>query len=450
MSKRILIGFSVLLILLANINLIAQQPARKTVEPNGATSGSADAAKVAKVIETSNQLLEEVSQLRGLKILAPVKSGAKSRQEIEQEIIRGFEEETTPEEIETTNKALIAYGLVPKDFKYREFMIRLMTEQVAGFYRPKTKELFIADWNDLEQQKPVMVHELQHALQDQHFNLRRFEKWPNGDGDRETAIHALIEGDATALMYNYQLKPVGGDVTKIPSLAGFADQTLDQAKREKQDVYVSAPMALRESLVFSYIYGAAFVQEMLKKRGWAGVSQAFTDLPQSTEQVLHIEKYLANELPIKVTLPDIAKQLGDGWKRIDADINGEFGYTLILAEFIGKKDARQAAAGWGGDQSVLYENSKTGQLMLTHLSHWDTEKDATEFFRAYTQRTTKRYPTAKSRSTKPETERAFQTPDGEAMIQLRGQSVLVMEGLPTEKLLQAVKLAETLWKANAK
>lgn len=448
MSKRILIGFSLLLILLANINLIAQQPARKTGETTVAASNSVKADSVAKVIEAANQLLEEVSQLRGLKILSPVKSGAKSRQEIEQEIIRGFEEETTPEEIEATNKTLKAYGLVPKDFNYREFMIRLMTEQVAGFYRPKTKELFIADWNDLEQQKPVMVHELQHALQDQHFNLGRFEKWPNGDGDREMAIHALIEGDATALMYNYQLKPMGGDVTKIPSLAGFADQTLEQAKREKQDVYVSAPMALRESLVFSYIYGAAFVQELLKKRGWAGVSQAFTDLPQSTEQVLHIEKYLANELPIKVTLPDIAKQLGDGWRRIDADINGEFGYTLILAEFIGKKDARQAAAGWGGDQSVLYENSKTGQLMLTHLSHWDTEKDATEFFRAYMQRTMKRYPTTKPRATKSETERSFPTPDGEVFVQLRGQSVLVLEGLPADRLTEATKLVEALWKSG--
>lgn len=444
MSKRILIGICLLLLAVANINLTAQQPARKPIEPNIAPSGSTDADKVAKVIDATAQLLDEVSQLRGLKILSPVKSGAKSRAEIEQEIIRGFEEETTPEEIAATNKALIAYGLVPKDFNYREFMVRLMTEQVAGFYKPKTKELFIADWNDLEQQKPVMVHELQHALQDQHFNLGRFEKWPNGDGDRETAIHALIEGDATALMYSYNLKPMGGDLTKLPSLATFAEQTLEQAKREKQDVFVSAPMALRESLIFSYVYGAAFVQEMLKKSGWAGVSQAFTDLPQSTEQILHFEKYIANEMPIKVELPDISKQLGANWKRIDSDVNGEFGYTLILAEFIGKKEARQAAAGWGGDQSVLYENSKTGQLMLTHLSHWDTEKDAAEFLRAYTQRTTKRYPTTKPRVTKSEDERAFQTPDGEVFIQLRGQSVLVIEGLPLEKLAEITKLTATL------
>lgn len=444
MSKRVLTGICLLLLIVSNINLIAQQPARKTVEPKSPASGSASSDKVAKVIETTAQLLDEVSKLRGLKILSPVKSGAKTRNEIEQEIVRGFEEDTTPAEIEATNKTLIAYGLVPKNFNYREFMIRLMTEQVAGFYKPRTKELFLADWNDLEQQKPVMVHELQHALQDQHFNLSRFEKWPNGDGDRENAIHALIEGDATALMYSYQLKPMGGDLTKLPSLANFAEQTLDQAKRDKQDVFASAPMVLRESLIFSYVYGAAFVQEMLKKSGWAAVSQAFTDLPQSTEQILHFEKYAAKEMPIKVDLPDISKLIGDGWKRIDSDVNGEFGYTLILAEFIGKKDARQAAAGWGGDQSVLYENSQTGQLMLTHLSHWDSEKDATEFFQAYTERITKRYPKTKARVTKSENERAFQTSDGEAFIQLRGQSVLVVEGLPVEKIVEMAKLTAAL------
>ena len=443
MSKRILLAACLVFLAVANITLVAQQPARKAVEPNIAASNSANTAKV---LEATSQMLEEVSKLRELKILSPVKSGAKSRTEIEQEIIRGFEEDSTPEEIEATNKALIAYGLVPKDFKYREFMIRLMTEQVAGFYRPKTKELFLADWNDLDQQKPVMAHELQHALQDQHFNLMRFEKWPNGDGDRETAIHALIEGDATALMYNYQLKPMGSDITKLPSIAGFADQSLAQAERDKQKVFLSAPMALRESLMFSYIYGAAFVQEMLKKRGWAGVSQAFTDLPQSTEQIIHFEKYAAGEMPIKVVLPDISKKLGADWKRIDADVNGEFGYSLILAEFINKKEARQAAAGWGGDQSVLYENTKTGQLLLTHLSKWDTEKDAAEFFRAYAERTRKRYPQAKPLPAKSETERSFQTADTQITIELRDLSVLVVEGLPNGSPAGMSELTGLLWK----
>ncbi len=443
MSKRTLSLLVLLLLIVAHSALMAQQPARKPAASKH--DPEKVKAKAAEIVAAADAILEEVSNLRGLKPLAPVRSGLKSRAEIEQEIIRGFEETSTPEELDAANKSLIAYGLAPKDFRYREFMIKLMTEQVAGFYRPKSKELFLADWNDLEQQKPVMVHELQHALQDQHFNLRRFEKWPRGDSDREAAIHALIEGDATALMYAHQLKAMGMDISKLPPISSLADQTLAQAERDKQEVYLSAPAALREALVFPYVYGASFVQEVLKKRGWAGVSQAFTDLPQSTEQILHFDKYAANELPIKVELPDISKQLGADWKRIDADVNGEFGYFLILSEFIGKKDARQAAAGWGGDQTTLYENAKAGQVLLAHLSQWDTAKDAEEFFRAYAERTRKRYPQAKT-TTKTERECSFQTSDGETFIQLRDQSVLVIEGLPTGQSAEMAKLAAALWK----
>ena len=81
----------------------------------------------------------------------------------------------------------------PVIFEYRSFIIKLLAEQVAGYYDPKGQEFHIADWLELETQKPVMAHELTHALQDQHFNLRRFEKWPDGDSDAELAAHALIE-----------------------------------------------------------------------------------------------------------------------------------------------------------------------------------------------------------------------------------------------------------------
>lgn len=440
MSKRILIATALCVLIAINTALVAQQPARKT--PGSKADPATIKAEAAEIVAATNEILEEVSLLRNLKILSPVKSGLKSRSEIEQEIIRGFEETSTPEEIEHTNKALIAYGLVPKDFRYREFMIKLMTEQVAGFYRPKSKELFIADWNDLGQQKPVMVHELAHALQDQHFNLRRFEKWPNGDGDRETAIHALIEGDATAVMYNYQLKPMGYDITRLPAISNGAEQSLAQAKRDKQLVFLSAPAALRESLLFPYLYGATFVQEMMKKRGWEGVSAAFTDLPQSTEQILHYDKYASKEAPVKVILPDVSKLLGTGWKRIDTDVNGEFGYFVILSEFIGRKNAKEAAAGWGGDQSTLYENAN-GQLLLIHLSHWDSAKEADEFFRAYSDRTLKRYPQIKPLS-KGEQDRDYETADGEVHIQLRDQSVLVVEGLPSYMREQMPSLIEAL------
>lgn len=436
MSKRMLL-VAALLSLIGNTALIAQQPAPQLQ--------TADAAKTAKVLAATEEILAEVSKLRGLAVLAPVKSGAKSRAEIEQEVVRNFAEKTKPAALEASRKALVAFGLAPKDFRYREFVIQLLTEQVAGFYRPKSKELFIADWNDLEQQRPVMAHELVHALQDQHFNLRRFEDWPHGDSDRELAIHALIEGDATGVMYNFMFKPVGVDITRLPSLTGMADQLAAMGGGENEKVLAAAPNALRESLIFPYIYGAGFVQELVKKQGWPGVTRAFTELPQSTEQIIHYEKYAAKEAPVKVALPDLTSALGAGWKRLDADINGEFGYFLILSEFIAKPDARRAAAGWGGDQFALYEDA-SGQLLLAHLSQWDTAADAAEFLRAYTARTLKRYSSAKPLATKTEDERHFQTDDGQVVIQLRDKAVLVIEGLPATSQVKAETLRLALWR----
>jgi hypothetical protein len=230
----------------------------------------------------------------------------------------------------------------------------------------------------------------------------------------------------------------------LPSIANFADQSLAQAQRDGQKMFLEAPAVIRESLIFPYVYGAGFVQELVRRDGWEGVSRAFTDLPQSTEQIIHFEKFIARESPVKVNLPDLSQALGLGWKRLDADVNGEFGYYLILKEFIDKKEARRAAAGWSGDQSSIYENAGRGQLMLAHLSVWDTVDDAEEFFQAYVKRTQKRYPAAIAARNQPVSELVFQTPEGETLIQRRDKSVLAIEELPKEQAEKMRNLAEIL------
>src|SRR4030095_462220 len=114
--------------------------------------------------------------------------------------------QTTPGEMHAAELVLKKLGLVPADFQYAPFIVKLLTEQVAGYYDPRVQRFYLADWIELEGQKPVMAHELTHALQDQHFNLRRFEDWPKGDSDAELAVHALIEGDATLAMTLYMAK----------------------------------------------------------------------------------------------------------------------------------------------------------------------------------------------------------------------------------------------------
>jgi hypothetical protein len=437
MSKLISWKFTLVATLVLSSLLVAQQP-RPKIAPKAEDKKAITSAEVEKM---TAEIIQQVSEIRGLKLLAPVKSGAKSRAEIEQMVIKNFEEESTPAELEAEFKTLVAFGLLRKDFQYREFLIKLLTEQIAGFYDPKKKEFHLADWNPLELQKTVMAHELTHALQDQHFNLQRFDKWPDGDGDREMAIHALIEGEATALMIDYMLKPMGMSLTKIPK--AMLGQMNAEGAAPGMEIINSAPNAIRESLTFPYLNGLGFAYDLLKAQGWGDVSKAYKNLPHSTEQILHPAKYLTNELPVKIELSDVSATLGTGWKRINFDVNGEFGYYLVLAEYLDKAVARKAAEGWGGDQFALYENAAKTRTTLVHVSRWDTTSDAAKFFEAYVARTGKRWPTAKLNKTT--SQFVYATPTGETLLALRGDTVLAIEGAAVRT---AQKLAAKLWESK--
>ena len=331
-------------------------------------------------------MLKETSELRELSILKEVKSGAQSRDDIERMIMKNLDADTTPAEMHAAEVLLKAFGLAPKEFAYRSFLIKLLTEQVAGYYDPKAQQFYLADWIELEGQKPVMAHELTHALQDQHFNLKRFEKWPKGDSDAELAAHALIEGDATLAMTLY--------MAKNPLIALAFMRTLG-GQEAASEQFKQAPRALRESLLFPYEEGSQWATQLYKRGGWEMVSQAFSKLPQSTEQILHAEKYFAYEAPQKLTLPEFKSVLGPTWKRIDSDVNGEWGCYLILDEFLNNTtESKQASAGWGGDRYALYETGKPRDLCGA-VDGVGYGADAREFFDAYAKRTSKRYPEAK-------------------------------------------------------
>jgi hypothetical protein len=393
-----------------------------------AQSAGTRTAQNAAIIATTDAVLKETSELRELSILRAVKSGAQSRSDIERMIIKNLDTDTTPAEMHAAEVLLDVFGLAPKDFAYRDFLIKLLTEQVAGYYDPKAQQFYLADWIELEGQKPVMAHELTHALQDQHFNLKRFEKWPDGDSDAELAAHALIEGDATLAMTLY--------LAKHPMVALAFIRSV-QSQQISSEVFKRAPRVLRESLMFPYEQGSTWATQLYRKGGWEMVSQAYNKLPQSSEQILHPEKYFASEAPMKVTVPDLKTLLGPKWKLIDTDVNGEWGCYLILDEYLNSAaESKRAAAGWGGDQFVLYEGPSADDVFVAKFTSWDTAADAREFFDAYLKRTWKRYPDAKATETISTTERGerheWKAPSGRGVLELRGSRVLILEGIPAK------------------
>ena len=386
--------------------------------------------KVAAALAETNSILRDVARLRELPVKRPVKSGYRSRKEVEQFVIQDFESSQPPEEFAARNKMLVALGLVPQDYNLREAMIRLLTEQVAGFYQPKTGEFVLTESlasDNPDSQRVAIAHELTHALQDQHFDLRRFEKPTKGESDRDIAAHALIEGDATVTMLAYAFDG-RLDIRKMPLSIGALLEALGALgeEPEKTPALAAAPKAIKQSLLFPYAGGANFVQALLRDGGWGRVSQAFADLPESTEQILHPEKYFARERPAIVKLPNLAMALGDDWRFVTDDVQGEFGYRLILGEFIDEKRARQAAQGWGGDRSALYERPRTGQLCLIQSTRWDTAAAAQAFFAAYAERTLRRFP----QQDFDRSQAGIAAGEG-VYLERRGAAVFILEGLPS-------------------
>ena len=389
----------------------------------------------ASVMAATSEVLKETGEIRQLEVLRPVKSGAQSRVEIERMLVRNLDEQTTPAELHASELALKKLGLVPADFEMRSFLIALLTEQVAGYYEPKTQEFYLADWIDLDGQQPVMAHELTHALQDQHFNLRRFSKWPKGDSDAELAAHALVEGDATLVMTFYVMR----DLKRVAAM--MKSMSAEGSSSEKIE---RAPRVIRESLLFPYKQGMDFTSQIYRRGGWALISEAYKTLPQSSEQILHPEKYFAREAPIKVDLPELESLLGKGWVRLDYDVNGEWSYFQILDEFLrAEKESQKAVEGWGGDRFALYENRATRQVMLAQLTAWDSEADAAEFFDAYVKRTERRYKDAiaDTRLSVPtQTRRVWRTTTGEGTVVLerQGARVAILEGVPEKANVSAL------------
>ena len=390
--------------------------------------------KTAAVREATVEVLRETSELRKLPVLRQVRSGAQSRAEIEQMLIRNLNESATPDETTAAEVAMKKFGLAPADFQLRPFLVKLLTEQVAGYYDPKTQEFYLADWIDLDGQRPVMAHELTHALQDQHFNLRRFESWPKHDSDAEMAAHALVEGDASYLMMQYAARDPLRQLAFLKSMMSEGAGASEQIEK--------APRVLREQILFPYIQGMMWTAQVYKQGGWEAVSAAYKNLPKSSEQILHTEKYNAGEAPQKVAVRDLSSSLGRGWRMADNDVQGEWGCYILLDELLQSVEvSKRAAAGWGGDRYALFMGPRRTDVVVALKTVWDTEADAREFFDAWVRRTSKRYG-AEPAEVAPADRQVWRTKEGAVVVERRGAAVVVIEGLPDG--LDGKALAKTL------
>ncbi len=281
-----------------------------------------------------------------------------------------FEEESSAEEIASDQLEWELLGLIRPEQSLYELQLALYTEQAAGFYDSESEEIVIIGVHDVADLQLIatLAHEYVHALQDRAFDLDALEDSIDDNQDALIALRALVEGDATVASIQYVERAMRRQELAKPSSAG----------RPPNDGFSKSPAALQAILVFPYVAGQTYVAALLGD-GWKAVDAAYARLPASTEQVLHPEKYAANEAPLQVDLPALTGVLPAGWSEVRRDVLGEFMVSLILGGGFVRPAAAGAAAGWGGDAYALYRN-QVGLGLMTMKFRWDTEHDLDEFW----------------------------------------------------------------------
>jgi hypothetical protein len=282
--------------------------------------------------------------------------------ELEPTLVRGITEN------------LYALGAVPANHDYEQTILLILGSQLAGYYDPRDKAMFLLDDLGADGSAATLWHELVHALQDQHYDLQPKLKWSSGRGDAMSAVQALAEGDATSAMLDVMLAPQGQTALDLP--AGMLGQSMGVI--EALPELESVPPILKRSLVAAYADGLTFVNALREKGGFAAVDAAWRDLPTSTEQILHPEKYEKREGPLAVAPPPPPEA---GPKSVlFLDVLGEQGLRFVLEEWMPLVSAAAGASGWGGDQLAVFAEGDRRAVGL-HLT-LDDEEHAKQTFEA--------------------------------------------------------------------
>jgi hypothetical protein len=345
------------------------------------------------VVAQMDRIDEQVAELRELQAVEDVKRSIISEQEVRPLLEEIYLERNSKEIIDDQVIVLSTLGLVEPTYDLYTETLNQIGEGIGGFYIPWTDHLYVLGTAFTGLERYIYAHEYTHALVDQHYALDEIGVYPEclSDTDRCLAITALVEGDATYLM-NQWLETYGTEEDLADILAAqYAP--LDKAISSST---LPPPYLVRE-LNFKYGDGYQFVKHFIDKWGWQMINIIYDDMPATTEQILHPQKYQVKEKPKAVIEPPLDAVLGDGWRLLASDRLGELGTEMILAHGanrlaqIDSDVAAEAAAGWGGDRYRVYYRGTTRSSVLVAAWAWDHWREADEFFPAMEQYLNLRY-----------------------------------------------------------
>ncbi len=406
-----------------------------------------------------DQLLQFSSQDSGLPIKNTVKRRLITRAEVEKYLNDKFNDDEGAKRLQRDEIVLKKFGLLDRDFALKPFLVALLKEQIEAFYDSKTKTVNLLDWVDADEQKPVLAHELTHALQDQHADL---EKWDDqtpddvsddsaGDTDHlqkdemDTARDAVAEGQATAVMMDYVLKPLGKSLVKDPEVL---DVLKDQMTGSDSPVMSRAPLLLSESMLFPYKEGLSFEQDVWMDEGQHAAFAGTLDRPPtSTWEIINPRVYEKKEIPAIPLMPDIHPLVNALYRPYDIGQVGQLDLHILAELFGGDEAARDLTPAWNGgiywagqlrSATTPAEQDSTKSLALFYLSAWRNPESAEAFAKLYADNLERKYSFVKEVRTSAVTgpvdtgaiEQVFSTDEGPVVITRRGSLVFVAESFP--------------------
>jgi hypothetical protein len=323
-----------------------------------------------------------LAAITGLKFKHDVPYAMINKDELHRYLEGRLNQTMKPDDARAEELILKMMGLVPNDFDLRKNTLDLLTEQAAAFYDYNTKKLFILEGSGgSDEGRVALVHELAHALADQHFHLAKYIHEGMRSDDDATARQAVMEGQATWLMAAYISREGGGKPEVPNAILEMMKKSIQGSAAEQYPVFSQAPLYIRESLVFPYSEGLTFQDAVYRKLGLGAFSEVFKRAPASSGQILHPERYLGHGgvvIPNPPTLPESR----DFHKLADGTL-GELDFRVLLSEYTEAKSGEELATHLAGGSYELSENKRDKYPVLGIASAWDSPDSARKYFAEY-------------------------------------------------------------------
>jgi hypothetical protein len=436
----------------------SQPPAAGSSDSSGSTHITPEQAK--QLFALVDVLMKFSSDESGLPIKSTVKRQLTTRAAVQSYLEEKFNEDQDSKRLQRDEIVLRKFGLLDHDFELKPFLLELLKDQIEAYYDSKTKTVNLLDWVDADEQKPVLAHELTHALQDQHSNL---DKWDDqtpddvstdaaGDQDHlakdemDTARDAVAEGQATAVMMDYMLKPLGKSIVKDPEVMDFVKNQM--AASQDSPIVARAPLLLSESMLFPYREGLSFEQDIWMDQGQAAAfAGALDHPPTSSWEIINPREYEKRAIPAIPLLPDIHPLVDKLYRPYDIGQVGQLDLHIMAELFGGDGAARDLTPAWNGglywagqlrSATTPAEQGDTASLALFYLSAWKNDASAQAFTKLYTDSLGRKYSSVKpdnaaagsAPTDEGEQETVYTTNEGPVVITTRGKLVFVAESFP--------------------